>query len=134
MLCKRRCSRFAASLPPSVTLGSQDLIAGFKPKLMPRSDGRYDLNFTGPDGKRFRSMLDVGRFFNLSEDDKEISHQLSGLTKVRDLWTRSEVGEYDDQLSISVPAHGAGLYQLTPCPSHLHAPSTERELADAETA
>jgi hypothetical protein len=70
-----------SSLHPSATLGSRDLIAGFKPKLMPRSDGRYDLNFTGPDGKRFRSMLDVGRFFNLAGDSKMLSSKKKATIK-----------------------------------------------------
>ena len=66
--------------------------------------------------------------FNLSECSRDISHKLSGASMVRNLWTRSEMGNFDDHLSLPIPAHGAGLYLLTPCPSHQHVSQPEREL------
>ena len=41
------------------------------------SDGRYDVNFFNEQGKRFRSMIEVGRFLNLVDDKSSSSTRRS---------------------------------------------------------
>jgi alpha-galactosidase len=40
--------------------------------------------------------------------------RLSGPARVRDLWTHSDVGEFNDRFSATVPAHGVVMVRITP--------------------
>jgi len=49
--------------------GNRDMIAKYRCRVTIKpSDGRYDVNFFNEHGKRFRSMLEVGRFLNLIDE------------------------------------------------------------------
>jgi alpha-galactosidase len=61
-----------------------------------------------PDGSHYLAI------FNLSEDDREIAHTIKGMNRVRNLWARAEIGDYEGEIKLTIPAHGAALYQLTP--------------------
>ena len=50
--------------------GSAEQVQGFRAKVTRKSDGRHDTNFYNTEGRRFRSMIDVGRFFNLVAENK----------------------------------------------------------------
>lgn len=39
---------------------------------------------------------------------------LEGECKVRDLWKKSDVGNFKGGYSAMIPCHGAGLYRITP--------------------
>ncbi|MBN1127114.1 MAG: hypothetical protein JXA82_19080, partial [Sedimentisphaerales bacterium] len=36
--------------------------------------------------------------------------------KVRDLWTRMDLGEFSDSFEQEIPLHGAGLFRISPTP------------------
>lgn len=67
---------------------------------------------TDPDtGDRYVAL------FNLSDSEKEVRFNLEleymrGIYEVRDLWKRKDSGEIQNQLSVRLPSHGAGLYRL----------------------
>jgi hypothetical protein len=49
--------------------GDQQMVEKYRCRVTVKpSDGRYDVNFFNEHGKRFRSMLEVGRFLNLVDD------------------------------------------------------------------
>jgi len=49
--------------------GDQRMVEKYRCRVTIKpSDGRYDVNFFNEHGKRFRSMLEVGRFLNLVDD------------------------------------------------------------------
>jgi DDT domain len=51
--------------------GSKEQVAGFRSRVTRKpSDRRYDINFFNAQGRRFRSMVEVGRFLNLIKEDK----------------------------------------------------------------
>ena len=51
--------------------GSKEQVAGFRSRVTRKpSDRRYDINFYNAQGRRFRSMAEVGRFLNLIKEDK----------------------------------------------------------------
>ena len=39
---------------------------------------------------------------------------LEGECKVRDLWVKSDMGDFKGDFSAMIPCHGAGLYRITP--------------------
>ena len=43
---------------------------------------------------------------------------LGGNAAVRDLWCKQDLGEFQEQFSPEIPWHGAGLYRISPVPSH----------------
>mmetsp|Transcript_14924 Transcript_14924/g.36626 ORF Transcript_14924/g.36626 Transcript_14924/m.36626 type:complete len:1594 (+) Transcript_14924:381-5162(+) len=50
--------------------GDRALVAGYRCKVFPKQGGdRYDANYYNEQGKRFRSMLEVGRFLGLIADN-----------------------------------------------------------------
>ena len=50
---------------------SESLVDGYRSRVTRKpSDGRYDTNFFNPDGRRFRSMLEVGRFLGLVSENE----------------------------------------------------------------
>lgn len=51
--------------------GSREQVAGFRSRVTRKpSDRRYDINFYNEQGRRFRSMVEVGRFLGLVKDDR----------------------------------------------------------------
>lgn len=52
-------------LNASVGVGSRQQVFSFRSRATKRSDGRYDISYFNTEGRRFRSMVDVGRFMNL---------------------------------------------------------------------
>lgn len=51
--------------------GSREVVAGFRSRVTRKpSDRRYDVTYYNEEGRRFRSMLEVGRFFSLVKTDK----------------------------------------------------------------
>jgi len=57
--------------------------------------------------------------FNLSEKEQVVKftlelEQLRGSYKVRDLWSRKDIGAINQKLEAIVPPHGAALFKLTP--------------------
>lgn len=51
--------------------GSRDQIAGYTSRVTRKpSDRRFDINFFNESRRRFRSMMEVGRFLGLIKDDK----------------------------------------------------------------
>lgn len=51
--------------------GDKSLVAGFRARVTKKSSNnkKYDTNYFNAQGRRFRSMLEVGRFFQLVKDD-----------------------------------------------------------------
>jgi len=41
---------------------------------------------------------------------------ITGKARVRDLWTRRDLGEFSDSFGTDVPLHGAGLFRISPMP------------------
>jgi alpha-galactosidase len=39
---------------------------------------------------------------------------LSGSCSVRDLWKKSDLGRHENSFGAVLPAHGSGLYRITP--------------------
>ena len=60
-----------------------------------------------------------------------ITHNLTNTVVVRDLWNRVELGKHHHNISIPIPAHGAGLYRVSPCPARQTADQSHRDLAVA---
>jgi len=51
--------------------GSAEQVAGYRSRVTRKpSDRRFDINFYNEEGKRFRSMLEVGRFLNIVKTDR----------------------------------------------------------------
>jgi hypothetical protein len=49
--------------------GDYTLVQNYRSRVTKKpSDGRYDINFFNEQGRRFRSMVEVGRFLNLVDD------------------------------------------------------------------
>lgn len=56
--------------------------------------------------------------FNLTDNDKWVTFEfeweyLRATYKVRDLWAKRDLGEFDDKFGVTLPPHGAGLYRMT---------------------
>ena len=56
--------------------------------------------------------------FNLTDNEKEITFDMEwehmrGKYKVRDLWTKKDLGQFEKTFSAKLPAHGAGIYRFT---------------------
>ena len=51
--------------------GAREQVAGYRSRVTRKpSDRRYDINFYNEQGRRFRSMLEVGRFLNIVKADR----------------------------------------------------------------
>lgn len=49
--------------------GDKSLVQNYRSRVTKKpSDGRYDINYYNEQGRRFRSMVEVARFFNLVDD------------------------------------------------------------------
>lgn len=48
--------------------GASSLVSGYSARVTKKASGKYDVNFYNEAGRRFRSMLEVGRFLNLVTD------------------------------------------------------------------
>ena len=60
--------------------GSREAVANFRCRVSRKpSDGRYDTNYYNEQGRRFRSMMEVGRYLNLVADN---SRSAAGKKKV----------------------------------------------------
>ena len=58
-------------------------------------------------------------FFNLTDTSKTIEVSfadinIKGKFAVRDLWSKKDIGVFEEKFSVSVNAHGSGLYRFTP--------------------
>ena len=65
-------------------------------------------------GGKYLAVFNVG-----DAEDEEIRVELkelglSGKSRVRDLWKREDMGTFAAGLVFRIPAHGAGLYRVTP--------------------
>ncbi|KAL3917000.1 MAG: hypothetical protein SGILL_004917, partial [Bacillariaceae sp.] len=64
--------------------GDEALVQDYRSRVTKKaSDGRYDINFYNEQGRRFRSMLDVGRFLGLVDASHRSSAVTSGKLKKR---------------------------------------------------
>lgn len=62
--------------------GSREQVAGFRSRVTRKpSDRRYDINFYNEQGRRFRSMVEVGRFLNLVKADRPPKRRASFRSK-----------------------------------------------------
>ena len=65
-------------------------------------------------GEKYLALFNLGE----SADDVAVSFAEMGLNggaaQVRDLWQRRAVGQYAGSFSARIPAHGAGLFRLSP--------------------
>lgn len=48
--------------------GSRDLLSSFRARVTTKKGGKFDTNYFNGEGRRFRSMLEVGRFLGLVND------------------------------------------------------------------
>lgn len=82
--------------------GTEDILEGFRvrvtvkggPKLSGQS--KYDINFFSSQNRRFRSMLEVGRFYNLVRDNHS-HNDTSTTTRTRTTTQRSSRGQTKEQ-------------------------------------
>lgn len=53
--------------------GSRKLVAGFRSRVTRKGNhaNKFDVNFYHPEGRRFKSMLEVGRYFKLVKDGEK---------------------------------------------------------------
>ena len=62
--------------------GDRRMVENYRCRVtMKPSDGRFDVNFFSEHGKRFRSMLEVGRFLNLVNDSQPSTTKRSSAAK-----------------------------------------------------
>ena len=74
--------------------GSREQIAGFRSRVTRKpSDRRYDVNFYNAQGRRFRSMVEVGRFFNLIKTEKPAAKRKAGFKKNKPKTSREKEAE-----------------------------------------
>ena len=78
-----------------------------------------------PDGSTYLAA------FNLSDAVRDIHHPLPEAKQLRDLWSRTDLGKHEEKISLSIPAHGAGLFRLSPCPVYPTKEIRQRDLAEA---
>jgi len=69
-----------------------------------------------------RTFTVIAAFFALFNAQDEVSNNiavslsalgLTGAVKARDLWSRKELGAFDETFAQTVPPHGAGLFRLS---------------------
>lgn len=64
--------------------GSRDLVADYQSRVTKKGNGKFDVNFFNLEGRRYRSMLEVGRFFKLVDDGGRVGNgtvRRTGFTK-----------------------------------------------------
>ena len=65
-----------------------------------------------------KDLVDGGRalaFFNLSDEDKEITvsaEQFGKTGKVRDLWRQKDIGNFRSEFTVKVSPHGTGFFKV----------------------
>lgn len=73
--------------------GSREQVAGFRSRVTRKpSDRRYDVNFYNTQGRRFRSMMDVGRFLNLVKNERSTKRK-AGFKKNKPQTSREKEAE-----------------------------------------
>ncbi|MGE5488158.1 MAG: glycoside hydrolase family 27 protein [bacterium] len=87
---------------------------GANPRELFRRGNQIAWVSDAPQGGKFLAVFNVG-----DSGDEEIRVELkelglSGKSRVRDLWTRQDIGVFDSELVFRIPVHGSGLYRVTP--------------------